>query len=113
MAPLPPGRPHLHQGPRRPHPRGVGRVRPVPTPTGPLSRFLQDPDGFLQRIVEQVREVVPLAALALVIVVVLLVGASIWRWSRQRRLIHRARRIRILPPPSVDAAGARMLWMGL
>ena len=88
-------------------------MTPIPTPTGPLSRFLQDPEGFLRRAAAQIREVLPLAALALAIVAVLLLGACSWRWWRQRRLVRGSRRLLLLPPPNVDASGSRMLWMGL
>src|SRR5947207_9283398 len=88
-------------------------MRPIPTPSGPLSRFLQDPEGFLRRVAEQVRELVPFAVLGLVAVVTLLLGLRLWHSWRNAELSRGARHLRILSPPEVNPVGSRMLWMGL
>jgi hypothetical protein len=106
-----PVRAYVHQASRRPHPRG--RLRPIPTPSGPLSRFLQDPQGFLRGIGEQLREVIPLAVLVLTIVAALLFAFRMWRRWREAELARGAKHLRILSPPQVNPAGSRMLWMGL
>lgn len=88
---------------------------PTPVPSGPLSRFLQDPTSFgrglVQGLLEIGREALPwLVALAVLLVALLVV----WRvLALRHRRQARARRIKILPPPQVDPQGARMLWMGL
>jgi hypothetical protein len=87
----------------------------TPVPSGPLSRFLQDPSSFgrglVQGLLEIGRDALPWLVAFAALLVVLLVA---WRVlaSRHRRRA-RARRIKILPPPQVDPQGARMLWMGL
>jgi hypothetical protein len=88
-------------------------MTPAPTPTGPLSRFLQDPWGQLQKVLENLAGAAPLAGLALILAMLSLAAWRLWVAFRERRLAAGARRIRILPPPDVDAAGARILWMGL
>jgi len=90
-------------------------LTPTPMPSGPLSRFLQDPTrfgrGLLRGLLEVARDALPWLIAAAIVVVALLV---LWRVLavRHRRQAG-ARRIKILPPPQVDPQGARMLWMGL
>src|SRR2546426_12245698 len=102
MASVPPVRPRLHQGSRRPHPRGVGRVTPIPTPTGPLSRFLQDPWEVLHALLDRSAEALPVVLLSLIVGVAAFAAWRLWIAVRARRLSRSARMIRFLPPPADD-----------
>jgi len=90
------------------------RVKPIPTPTGPLSEFLEDPWELLRDIAEWAllaARVALIGAGVVLLFLAIVVGFRVWR---ERRLRSSARRIRILPPPGVAGApGAEMLWMSL
>ncbi len=89
-------------------------MKPIPTPTGPLSRFLEDPWELLRQIGEWVLAGLRLVAGVAGILLLILAILVAWRAWRDRRLGSSARLIRILPPPGVAGApGAEMLWMSL
>jgi len=89
----------------------------VPTPDGPLSRYLLDPGGSNHRILEAllgwlhgaVRPLIAIGAAVFLLAVALYLTARI----RDRRLRRGGRRIGIQPPPTVDARGGLSFWMGL
>ncbi|MGH2693327.1 MAG: type IV secretory system conjugative DNA transfer family protein [Actinomycetota bacterium] len=96
----------------------IARVRPIPTPTGPLPRFIddliEDPWAALQEVGDWLLAGLRVLLAAAVVGAFLLLLAWAWRAMRDRRLARDARRIRILPPPEVTGApGAEMLWLGL
>lgn len=90
---------------------------PLPTPEGPISRYLMDPEGYNRRILDALLGwlhgtaglLVAIGAAVLLLTVALYVLAKI----RDRRLRQGGRRIGIQPPPSVDARGGLSFWMGL
>ena len=89
---------------------------PVPTPSGPLSRFLHDPQKFGRGLLDAVLDVARDALPWLIAAAAVLAGLAAWRMyaqRRQRAVGSGARRIMILPPPEVDPQAARLLWMGL
>ena len=92
----------------------TARVRPVPTPTGPLSELLEDPWELLHDVAEWALAATRVALVGAGVVLLLLGVLVALRLWRDRQLRSSARRIRILPPPDVAGApGAEMLWMSL
>lgn len=96
----------------------IARAKPIPTPTGPLPRFLDELIEDPWKIVRDWLDWVPGAIrLALTVALVTLIFLAIlvsWRTWNTRQARGSARRIRILPPPGTSGApGAEMLWMSL
>lgn len=91
----------------------TARVKPTPTPTGPLPRFLQDPWEVLRDVggwlLGGMRWVATAAA---AILALLAIGLALRAW-RDRRLGRYARRVRVLAPAEVEPGGAKTIWMGL
>ncbi|HET6770670.1 MAG TPA: type IV secretion system DNA-binding domain-containing protein [Actinomycetota bacterium] len=89
------------------------RVKPVPTPRGPLPRFLEDPWELLRDVGDFLSARVRLLVVAAAILLGILAVGLAWRGWRDRRLRRSGRRIRVRPPVDVDPNGAKTLWMGL
>ena len=90
---------------------------PQPLPSGPLSRFLLDPDGFvrheLHRLKEFTLDALPWIGLVVGLAVLAVLLARLFVIRRDSRIGGEARIIRVLPPPEVDSQRARHLWMAL
>jgi hypothetical protein len=96
----------------------IARAEPIPTPDGPLPRFLDelidDPWAALKDWMGWVPGAVRLLVIAACSVLLALAVLTAWRMWRDRRLRASARRIRVLPPPGTSGApGAEVLWMSL
>ncbi|MGH2705783.1 MAG: type IV secretory system conjugative DNA transfer family protein [Actinomycetota bacterium] len=95
----------------------VNEPTPFPTPTGPLSSFLADPEAFyrhlLRTAVSFASEAPQVLAAVGAAAAVLLVAALLLLRARDRRLLSGARRIVILPPPALEPKGAQAFWMGM
>ncbi len=90
---------------------------PQPLPSGPLSRFLLDPDDFVRHELHRVKEfaldALPWIGLVVGLVVLAVLLAKLFVIRRDRRIGGEARIIRVLPPPEVDPQRAMHLWMAL
>jgi hypothetical protein len=90
------------------------RPKLIPTPTGPLSRFLEDPWEVLRAVAEWALAALRVSLLVAGVAVLLVVAAMAGRRLRERQLRASARGIRILPPPELAGApGSEMFWMSL
>ena len=89
---------------------------PVPTPDGPLSQLLRDPEGFNREALKFLKHLLSTLAwesiFTLLIVLTLVASIRVCVFLRDRRLSIGGRRVRILPPHEVSAAGGKSFWMG-
>src|SRR6266699_2807142 len=112
---------HRRQSPRsRSHRiRSMKRTIPTPSPlpSGPLSRYLLDPDGLVRRALHRLKyfaiDALPWIGLLVGLLVFAVLLAKLFVIRRDRRISGHARIIRVLPPPQVDPQRAMHLWMGL
>lgn len=91
----------------------AGRVKPVPTPDGPLSRFLLDPEGALKAFLRRLLDALPIVLAVVGVAALVFLLWRLWLVRRARHLREGARRIRVQPASEIDPQGARTLWMGL
>ncbi len=96
----------------------IARVKPIPTPTGPLPRLIDelidDPWSAVREWLDWVPGAIRIAVVVALSLLVLLAALAAWRWWTARRVRSSARRVRVLPPPGTSGApGAEMLWMSL
>jgi hypothetical protein len=89
------------------------RPKPIPTPTGPLPRFLEDPWESLRDAKEWLLGGVDVLLVPAVVLLGILAVGLAWRGWRDQGLLRSARRIRVRPPVDVGPDGAKTLWMGL
>jgi hypothetical protein len=91
----------------------MGSVTGTQKPDGPLPRFLLHPDAALRALLGWLADRLPILLLAVGLAAVVLIAWRLWTVRRDRALMRRSRRIRILSPAHADPAGAGTLWMGL